>query len=63
MFAFLSENWGSILIGIFLLFLVVIVIRKLVHDKKQGKSSCGCGCSHCPNAAMCHSHATAPKKK
>ncbi len=29
-------------------------IYVLVRDKKQGKSSCGCGCASCPMGGMCH---------
>ncbi len=29
-------------------------IYVLVRDKKQGKSSCGCGCSTCPMSGACH---------
>lgn len=36
-------------------FVIFIMIRR----KKQGKSSCGCGCSDCPNAMYCHK----PEKK
>jgi hypothetical protein len=27
----------------------------LIKDKKAGKSSCGCNCSHCAMAGKCHS--------
>ena len=56
MLAFLAQSWGTLLIGALVLLVVVLVIRKLLHDRKQGKSSCGCNCAHCPNAGMCHSH-------
>lgn len=29
-------------------------IYVLIRDKKQGKSSCGCGCSSCPMGDACH---------
>lgn len=54
MLQFLENNAGTIVVGIILLLVVAIVIRKLYRDKKQGKSSCGCGCENCASAGMCH---------
>ena len=54
MLSFLTDNWGSALIGVILIALVVLVVIKIRRDKKKGKSSCGCGCSNCPSAGMCH---------
>lgn len=45
MLAWITENIGTILISAVLLLVVVLIIRKLVKDKKKGKSSCGCNCS------------------
>lgn len=39
---------GTIIIGLLVLAIVGLSIRKLVKDKKSGKTSCGCGCSCCP---------------
>lgn len=33
--------------------LVVGVVIYLIVNKKKGKTSCGCGCSGCPNAGAC----------
>ena len=54
MFAFLAENWGTLLVGVLVAAVVVLVARKLYRDKKQGKTSCSCGCSGCPSADLCH---------
>ncbi len=54
MFDFLLNNWGSILIGLLVAAAVVLIIFKLRRDKKNHKSSCGCGCANCPSAGMCH---------
>lgn len=45
---------GTWIIGGILLFIVVMMIRKMVKDKKKGKSVCSCGgdCSHC--GGHCH---------
>ena len=53
MLAWITENIGTILISAVLL-LVVVLIRKLVKDKKKGKSSCGCNCAHCAMSGSCH---------
>lgn len=55
MFAWLAENITTIIISLVLIAVVVMIIRKTVKDKKQGKSSCGCNCSKCAMSGMCHS--------
>lgn len=52
--AWITENIGTILISAVLLLVVVLIIRKLVKDKKKGKSSCGCNCAHCAMSGSCH---------
>lgn len=54
MLAWIMENIGTILISAVLLLVVVLIIRKLVKDKKKGKSSCGCNCAHCAMSGSCH---------
>ena len=54
MLAWITENIGTILIWAVLLLVVVLIIRKLVKDKKKGKSSCGCNCAHCAMSGSCH---------
>lgn len=57
MLEFLAQNYGSILVGAILLVIVVLIIRKLVKDKRAGKSSCGGNCSACGhNCAACGGH-------
>lgn len=51
---FLASNMGTILIGAAVAAVVALIIVKMVKDKKKGRSSCGCGCSNCPSAGMCH---------
>lgn len=52
---FLRENLGTIITGIVVLVIAGSIIFKLIRDKRQGKSSCGCGCENCANSAYCHS--------
>jgi len=40
---------GTLVIGAF-----AAVAFYICKQKKLGKSSCGCGCSGCPNASACH---------
>ena len=54
MLDFFADHWGSILIGALVLAVVVLVFVKLCKDRKKGKTSCGCGCDHCPSSGMCH---------
>ncbi|MDD3339018.1 MAG: FeoB-associated Cys-rich membrane protein [Lachnospiraceae bacterium] len=44
---------GTIVVGIGLAAIVALIIRKMVKDKKAGKSiQCGGDCSHC--GGHCH---------
>ncbi len=54
MFAWLGENYATILICLVLALIVTAIIVSLVKDKKKGKTSCGCNCAHCAMAGSCH---------
>ncbi len=55
MIAFLMENLSTIIVALILAAVVVLVIRKMVRDKKAGHScSCGGSCGCCPSSGMCH---------
>lgn len=51
--AWIIENIGSIAVCALLVALVAGIIVYKVRQKKQGKSSCGCG--SCPHSGSCHS--------
>ena len=53
MLHWISANLSTILISIALLAIVVLIIRSLVRQKKQGKYSCGAGCAHCAMHGQC----------
>ena len=55
MLHWIGANLGSILICLVLIAIVALIIRHLVRQKKQGKSSCGCGCANCAMHGSCHS--------
>ena len=53
MFEFIAENAATIITLAILSVIVGLVIFKMVQDKKQGKTSCGCGCNGCALADKC----------
>lgn len=55
MLHWISANLSTILITLVLIAIVVLIIRGLVRQKKQGKSSCGAGCAHCAMHGQCPS--------
>lgn len=54
MLAFLAENLGTIVVGLGLLLIVALILRKLVKDRRRGKTACGCGCEGCASRGLCH---------
>ncbi len=59
---------ATILISLVLLAIVGLAIASIIRDKKQGKSSCGGNCGHCPMSGSCHNYEDIanikiPKKK
>lgn len=50
----LMANIGTIVVAVILAIIVTAVIAKMVKNKKQGKSSCGCGCENCAMKGECH---------
>ena len=44
---------GTAIVALALLSVVALIIRKMIKDKKQGKSiQCSCDCKHC--GGHCH---------
>ena len=54
MLQWISTNIGTILINLLLLAAVALIIRSMMRDKKQGKSSCGGNCAGCAACGACH---------
>jgi len=52
--AWLEANLATILVGLAVVAILTAVTLHLVRQKKQGKSSCSCGCSGCPMSGSCH---------
>lgn len=48
---FLTTYGGTLCVGALILAIIGLIIFKMRRDKKKGKRSCGCNCSHCPSAS------------
>ena len=55
MLDWISQNLATILISLVLIVICALIVLKMYRNKKQGKTSCGCGCSACAMKDMCHS--------
>ena len=55
------ENLGSLLVGALLLAVVAAVVRRMLKDHREGRSSCGSGCAYCPMSASCHRGSASPR--
>ena len=56
MLAWIVQNLATIVVCAVLLLVTVLIVVKLVRDRKQGKGSCGAncaGCAHCANSGCC----------
>ncbi len=54
MIAWFSENGGTIAVLILLVAILVMAARKIINDRKSGKSGCGGCCCGCPMGGECH---------
>ncbi len=54
MLQWIGANLATILICVLLTVTVILIVRSLIRQKKQGKSSCGCNCAHCAMRGSCH---------
>ena len=55
---FIKNNLGTIVVLVILLAVVTLIVIRLVKNKRNGKTSCGCGCEYCENAKYCHKNKT-----
>ena len=49
-----SGGSGTFWIAALLLLVVTLIVLRMWKNKRQGKSSCGCGCSDCAMQGQCH---------
>lgn len=61
MLSWLQTNLLTLAVGLILLLVVALIVRRLVLDKRAGKhicggscGSCGGGCGNCPMQGQCH---------
>ncbi len=53
---FITQNIGTIIVLAVLLAVLFLIVRKMKKDKKEGKTSCGCGCEGCALKDKCHTN-------
>jgi len=51
-------NGATLFILSILIFIVILIIRSIMNDKRNGKSSCGGNCSGCGSSSLCHNSKT-----
>ncbi|MFV0496589.1 MAG: FeoB-associated Cys-rich membrane protein [Candidatus Fimivivens sp.] len=55
MFEFIASNLATIIVGAIVFTVITLVFVKLIKDKINHKSSCGCSCANCPSSGgACH---------
>jgi len=54
MMNWLSLSWASLLVGFAVVAVLATLGAKMIRDKKNNKSACGCSCSGCQGASYCH---------
>lgn len=50
----LINNIGTIVVAVVVAAIVGLIVFNRVRKKKNGQSTCGCGCSDCPMKNKCH---------
>lgn len=54
MLSWIQANLSTILVSVLLAALLAGIIIFMIKRKKEGKNSCGCGCSDCIHRNDCH---------
>ena len=54
MLSWISANLGTIIVSLILIAIVTAIIVKMIRDRKNGNTSCGCNCEHCAMHGRCH---------
>lgn len=49
-----GEKMSTIIVGLIVFSITGLVIWKMIKDKRNNISSCGCGCKGCASADICH---------
>jgi len=51
---FIKDNLGTIIVLLAVIAVIALIVYNMYKDKKAGKTACGCKCSGCANAGICH---------
>lgn len=54
MIDFIVQNIANIIICLILAAVLIGISVHLIRNKRNGKTSCGCGCSDCSMNGICH---------
>ncbi|MCR5637071.1 MAG: FeoB-associated Cys-rich membrane protein [Clostridiales bacterium] len=54
MLEWIANNLSTIVISLILIAVVALIVIKTAVDKRNGKSSCSCGCQNCAMRDSCH---------
>jgi hypothetical protein len=54
MLEFITQNLATIIIGAVVFLILAAIVFKMIKDKRNHKSSCGCGCDNCASSDICH---------
>lgn len=54
MFNYIMNHQSSVIVGFIVLCGISILLNRMIRNKKNHKSSCGCGCGSCESAGICH---------
>ena len=49
-----SVNLPTILIAAVIAVIFAAIVIRGIRKRRRGETGCGCGCSGCPNSALCH---------
>ena len=47
-------TWQTIVVAVIVGIVFVAIVVRGIINKKNGKSSCSCGCNGCANKDFCH---------
>jgi len=50
---FISENIGSLIVGIIVFAIIILALIKVIRDKRSLSCSCGGNCSGCAGCGTC----------
>ncbi len=48
-------NWQTVVVALIVAAIFISIIVKGIINRKNGKSSCSCGCENCGMKDSCHS--------